>query len=268
MTKEDLNYLSLQETQNILYEMLKIFADFCDSQGLRYYLYGGTLLGAVRHQNFIPWDDDIDVCMPRPDYEKLRQISKKLPGEHYEIKQYSQPYIKMVDTRVGFFEHLLREEYHEESLFIDIFPVDGVPHQNANTHFIKIEIDRKKLIYSLVDPEKLKKKNSPIFFLKKLFLRAHIFRDSKKYSDRIEKRAKSNCYSACDQVSVYVWGWGAKDVSDKKKFENRVSIRFRDREFWCQGNYEEILRLKYDDYMQIPSVEERPAMHGRSWWRK
>ena len=71
------NWLSLEETQQAFYEMLVEFDQICKRHGLRYDLCGGTMLGAVRHRGFIPWDDDIDVSMPRPDYEKLRHSQNR-----------------------------------------------------------------------------------------------------------------------------------------------------------------------------------------------
>ena len=98
--------ISNAEIKNIQLEILVQFRDYCEANNLQYFLYAGTLLGAIRHQGFIPWDDDIDVVMPRPDYEKFFQLSMKKPigkylqTNHYSIrKHYNAPFIKLVDTR-------------------------------------------------------------------------------------------------------------------------------------------------------------------------
>ena len=94
--------LDLKDVQEISYEILKEFKDFCNTNGLRYYLAYGTLIGAIRHKGFIPWDDDIDVFMPRPDYEKLLQLYTD--NANYQLysprkqKNYYCCYMKLVDA--------------------------------------------------------------------------------------------------------------------------------------------------------------------------
>ena len=98
----------MTELQSRLLEMLKWFHEFCTKNNLTYYAVGGTTLGAVRHNGFIPWDDDIDVGLPRPDYEKLKQIAKDKVNEKtkYYIefpsdkKEYAASYGKMYDLKL------------------------------------------------------------------------------------------------------------------------------------------------------------------------
>ena len=100
-------YLSLEEYHAVLFDMLKQVDSICHAERLRYFLSGGTLLGAIRHKGFIPWDDDIDLMMPRPDYEIfLKKAEKRLPKRYIlafpdRTKDYSQPWIRIFDTRVA-----------------------------------------------------------------------------------------------------------------------------------------------------------------------
>ena len=261
------DYLSRSEIQDYLYDLLKVFHQICEDNGLKYYLFGGTLLGAVRHGDFIPWDDDIDVCMPRPDYMKLVEIASKNDWGCYSFVQYTQPFGKFIDTRIGFNERIVRDEYREESLFIDVFPVDGVPLKNVTRRFDYIDREIKMLELAIIDPEKYDSSRSLRKRLIALLLRLHVVRDWRKHRDRIEEAAISAPYDDAEYVSCSVWGWREKDISRKEDFEEGVLLPFRDCKFWCQSNYEESLSLKYGDYMQLPPVEQRQAEHGEYWVR-
>ncbi len=102
-----------KELQECLLEMLHWFHDFCISHNLRYYALGGTMLGAARHKGFIPWDDDLDVGMPRDDYEKLFTLMKYHPGDRYMLEtpysnapEYNYCFFKLYDTKTTLVENL------------------------------------------------------------------------------------------------------------------------------------------------------------------
>lgn len=121
--------LTEDELKQGLLEILCEFDSVCRKLGLRYSLYAGTLLGAVRHQGFIPWDDDIDVMMPRPDYERLL-TSEEAFSSPFELAfsgkgGYMYPFAKLFDLRIRAQEQSL-EGIYSENLWIDIFPVDGL----------------------------------------------------------------------------------------------------------------------------------------------
>ena len=95
--------LNLKDLQHLELEIFKYFISVCEKYDLRYYLAGGTLLGAIRHKGFIPWDDDIDVLMPRTDYDKLQEIGKSLCDERYRLASFelgnlNYPFAKIFDT--------------------------------------------------------------------------------------------------------------------------------------------------------------------------
>ena len=112
-----------------LLEMMKEFHRVCVENGIRYYLVGGTALGARRHGGFIPWDDDMEVCVPREDYERLKRIAGLVFPEYLELMDYSaQPnrpmhFLKLIDARTTLIERSFRNCV--EGVYIDIFPLDG-----------------------------------------------------------------------------------------------------------------------------------------------
>ena len=127
----DPNLRKLQLTELAL---MKDFDRICKKHGLRYYLLGGTLLGAVRHGGFIPWDDDVDLCMPRPDYMCFLDIAgEELAGKPgiglvsvYSDDTYRQGMAKITDSSVQVINRSANEERHEVA-WIDIIPMDGFP---------------------------------------------------------------------------------------------------------------------------------------------
>ena len=122
----------MTELQNKLLDSLKWLDDFCAVHQLRYFAVGGTMLGAVRHRGFIPWDDDLDVGMPRPDYEKFCRVSpREGSGNRFVVEtvfdgrpDYLYPHAKVYDTSTTLIEHKRCEI--RRGLFIDVFPIDGV----------------------------------------------------------------------------------------------------------------------------------------------
>ena len=141
--------IDCREMQTAELKILDSFLDICEKHRLRYYLNAGTLLGAVRHQGFIPWDDDIDVCMPRPDYERfLETAAKELAGRlrlhwygNQEKDEHLQYSCQIQDTGLPLVQKIAQQD-KETYAWIDVFPLDGMP---ANP--VKRKIHALRLLY-------------------------------------------------------------------------------------------------------------------------
>ena len=122
--------ITLKEMQRIELELLLEFDRLCKKRGLRYYMDGGTLLGAMCYEGFIPWDDDIDLKMPRPDYERFLGLAEELPShiavEAPSKEQCAHVFLKLTDQRTLLLEHA-GERINESGVYIDILPMDGHP---------------------------------------------------------------------------------------------------------------------------------------------
>ncbi len=122
----------LRKLQLTILELLKLFKEICEKHHLRYFMVGGTMLGAIRHQGFIPWDDDLDVGMPRPDYEKFIKIAKQeLPAgflflNYKQDEEYKRYFSRIVDQNVEIYNASNSKEIVENA-WLDIFPYDGMP---------------------------------------------------------------------------------------------------------------------------------------------
>ncbi|MEY8675637.1 LicD family protein [Thomasclavelia cocleata] len=126
--------ISSQDIQSLELNILKAFKNFAQENNIIYYLCGGTLLGAICHKGFIPWDDDIDICIPRNSYDKLIELVKEdryIENTSYKFclpldDNYIYPYIKVVDTNTIVYEKDIKKEYCL-GVWIDIFPLDEFP---------------------------------------------------------------------------------------------------------------------------------------------
>ncbi|HJJ16106.1 MAG TPA: LicD family protein [Clostridiaceae bacterium] len=255
--------LSLREIQMEELEILKNFIKYAEKRNLKYYLCGGTLIGAIRHQGFIPWDDDIDICMPRPDYDKLIMLAKKETIlENYELKSMElknsvYPFSKVVNKNIK----IRSNSKEDKNLWIDIFPIDSVPDEKEKQEKLINEIMKYKGIMYLhntkmkdILKENKSKKNK---FLKILLKPISFLIPKKIVSKKMIKIAKSNDYNKGEKLGVYIWGYGIREIMDRKIFEKGIKVKFEDIEANAPAEYDKYLTNIYGDYMKLPPEEKR-----------
>ena len=246
----------LDKLHSVQIEILDEIVGICDKHNLTYFLIGGTLLGAVRHKGFIPWDDDLDIAMPREDYEKFLKIAKTELDKKYYLhdisidKNYWQPFIKIRKNNTLFDEKMIDNIETHKGIFVDVFPFDNLKRDGILLK-IKWSILKNLLRFCLYYRGILKKENVNHFGFCKIF---SIFgmKNILKFCDRYMKNLKNkNSKYIIDYNGMY------KKVFEKEWFLPTKKIKFENKLYSCPNDNHKVLEKIYGDYMQIPPVEKR-----------
>ena len=263
--------ISLEESKKIELDILLDIAKFCEEHGLRYYLAYGTLIGAIRHKGFIPWDDDIDINMPRADYnEFLRTYNQE--GKIYRVidprdKNARHPFAKVIDTRTVKIEPMI--EYNEPlGIDVDIFPLDGMPENDDqyNRWYDRLYKLYKKHTYCILTP------NSKSWWqnLKLRIRKIGVPKNKDVILDKTEALHKPYPYEKSTYIGAIAcqWSWRG-DRTKKDAYESAVDVDFEGLRFKAPVGYDTVLRNIYGDYMQLPPEEKRVTHHtNNTYWKE
>ena len=244
-----------EESRNIRLDIITEVDEFCKKNNITYFLAFGTLLGAIRHKGCIPWDDDTDIMMPREDLERFK---KKFVSNKYKYSD--------IDTEFGYeypFSRITyKETYNKKGLIakyyginVDLYPIDGLPasDKEIESFFLKYKSLLKPRLFWIKVRNKLMRyipiKNIP--FIKFLTKRCvnHIKTYRRDYSD---KNMVFDCWR----------------VYNKKIFDSSVDVEFEGRVFKAPVGWDEFLRTRYGDYMQLPPEDQRHPYHGGNYFWK
>jgi lipopolysaccharide cholinephosphotransferase len=269
--------LNLREMKDLLLEILIFFDRFCRQHNLIYYLGGGTLLGAIRHQGFIPWDDDIDVMMPREDYEKFLRlfVEHEQNQARYDLEEFKRtpeyvyPFLKIIDKQV-----VVRSGEHDRvrtgleperyNLFIDIFPLDGVPNTERKQRLFFFQIQLLKLCRSLsirrlthltMDTKRFLKIMKSIAVLPVVFLSRIL--GYRFFLNRLDVLTRTYPFTTSTYVAACTGFYGIKEVVPRDVFFEAIPIMFEGHEFFAPLGYDLYLKKHYGNYMQLPEETKR-----------
>ena len=267
--------LDKKETQGVLLDMLDCFVAYCEKHQLRYYLVGGTLLGAMRHHGFIPWDDDIDVGMPRADYERFLQLEQTDPVAPYlhaisaKKGTLSNPYCELLHmgTRLEReTSRYIREECQILHLFIDIFPQDGWPSSDLAARLLAhhMRICRYLILCSRAKAGKgttvlRRALKAPIVAL------AHLI-GTKRLLGHVDRVAKHWDYDTSEYVGAITYGiYGPGERCLRREVVDFCQVEFEGRKLQAPGCGDRYLHQIYGDYMQLPPEEKRKDHRLKAW---
>lgn len=262
--------IEFKEFQTIAKNILKDVKYYCEQNGYRYFLAYGTLLGAARHGDMIPWDYDIDIYMPRPDYERfLIETSKKPINNHLKVfshivnRNYYLAFAKVCDIRTR-----LDIEKSNTSIpfgiWVDIFPLDAIP-EDANERRNIESIYHRGQLDAYLPATKYDNLKQKVYALPKI---AYVLTKGQgnliKY---ISREAQKNSYEEALTVgSLSVHESPEKEYFPKEIYGGAVKLNFGDEKYDCPIGYETILARQYGDYMQLPPEEDRQIPTLGAYW--
>lgn len=260
------------ELRKIQMDILSYVDKVCHEQNIKYSISGGTLIGAVRHKGFIPWDDDIDIMLTRQEYDKL---VKALSGDYEDSKPYKIlthsiskdfqfPYAKIVDERT-----ILRENVKgckDFGVFVDVFPIDYIPKSGVNLLF-----SRMRFLYNILILKRLTTNRKRSFLKNATIKLSQIILapvSSDRILDKMDAIARKAGRQTTDKMACLVWGYGKKEIIPAGVHQKHCMLPFEDRTYMAIADYNTYLTNLYGDYMKLPPKDKQISHHDfEAYWK-
>lgn len=262
MDKMEINKpISLEERKNVQFEMLKEIDSFCRSNGIRYSLAFGTLLGAIRHRGFIPWDDDVDIMMPLSDMKRFKSLFHSETMKYYDVDndpdfQYAFSRIANTKTfcKIGFL-------FTGYGICIDLYPIIPIPREpKKQVSFWEKAVNLEKRYVSFV-----KWNNRAIRYLpvKRLPGFSKTMKEYRDFLFGFGNESNNSYYIIAGPMKLR-----NKMTYDFDLFEDLIDVEFEGQMFRAVSCYDKYLTMRYDNYMQLPPEDQRQPYHGGNYFWK
>lgn len=264
--------LTLEEVKPILLDLMQCVHNICVEQNFRYTMAYGTLLGSVRHKGFIPWDDDIDLLMPRPDYMKFLDYCQTHDVPFGVISNEINPKYHKLYAKIWDKNTLVDDQYDDNREInmganIDLFPIDGLGSENRGDawKYLKPFVYSNKVLAATSWGRYTKSATHSLIYepirLALFFITRFISPD--KYAKKMNDRLMKFSYDDSGLVACIGATKTQRAIKDKKVFEQYVDLQFEGRRFKAIKSYDSFLRETYGDYMKLPPVEKQVSHHKR-----
>lgn len=274
MEIHNIKAMSIAETEEMQKKLLNIllyFKDFCDAYGLMFYFCGGCLIGAVRHQGFIPWDDDIDIFMPREDYERFGELWDKFGDKERftycrtnREKNYHHHAASLRDNHTTFINKHSANEDICHGIALEFGPIDGCP-DNKIKRIVQL---LHAMNFALFNAQRLPDNKGKFFRIAAQVIYKIV--PSKELRYRLwrysEKQMSKYKWADCDYVTELIGNWnGMLTKHPKSDFDHVVYKNFEGYQMPLMAGYDSYLHKIFGDYMKLPPEEERVAKHNTEY---
>lgn len=253
--------MEIKLLQKELLNMMKNFHQACVSHKLKYYMLGGTCLGAIRHKGFIPWDDDMDVGMPRCYYNRFIENAQAILPSQFELRFYKNTpkspfhFVKLINKETTLVENLYTN--YVEGVYIDVFPLD---YMETNSYWEYKRFKWIKHLHSLIIKHACTMK--PFFTKEKILTKVAKMVPLNVLHASLELLMTKNNNENSSSYCNFLGAWGEREIVSQSIFGQPVLYKFEDCEFYGPEKYDEYLKSLYGDYMQPPPEKERVLRHN------
>ena len=269
------NKVDIEDYKKIVNDILKYIKTVCKENEITYYLAYGTLLGAIRHHGFIPWDDDIDIIMDRKNFEKLVELCNKSDHPYYKLmwlsedSEYDLPLPKMVDTRTEL-KQARRKSNITIGAWVDILIIDDVRNNlKAQNKFLrKFDFYERCWNWSQYTDYSITNAETVKGFLGNIFVYALSLFGSKFWARKLYKCANKHNGKGYTHFSSLVFSGGKRKAYRKEWLGNGCEVEFEGEKYNAPEHWHEYLQHAYGDYMEFPPPEKRVAHHTFSVYYK
>lgn len=258
--------------KKILFDTLKYFISICENNQLTYYIAAGSTLGAIRHKDMIPWDDDIDIYMPREDYEKFLSLKDEVNNNQYNIVSladtgYYLPYAKMINLNTTIWEY--KQFPFIIGIFIDIFPLDRINKNKEETEQLVIQYKSKFhnylrgiKKYTFSDfIQSLKQYELKSFINKILDITYYRYKNKTYLKSFLNYDKQLNNTKEGDYFVVFGGSYGVKEIYKREWFLDNIEIDFAGIRVKIPKEYDKYLKHLYGNYMKLPPKEKQISRH-------